>query len=114
MPRGSSDKSKLLVFVTKNGVFIRKISAVNLSISEVKSPSRLGYWIMMHYAKITILYVKVLKVDVINSVKQGVRGRSPHRFSGALSRAIGGPPNLTVKSNGVSFGGCTRGCHRLN
>ena len=114
MPRGSSDKSRLLVFVTKNGVFIRKISAVNLSISEVKSSSRLDYWILVLYGKLIILYVEVLKVDMINSVKQGVRGGSSHRFSGALSRAIGGPPILTVKSKGGSLGGSTRGYHRLN
>ena len=68
----------------------------------------------MHCGKFIILYVEVLKVDMINSVKQGVRGGPPHRFLGALTRAIGGPPILTVKSKGVSLGGCTRGSHKLN
>ena len=74
----------------------------------------LDYWILVLYGKLIILYVEVLKVDIINSVKQGVRGGSSHRFSGALSRAIGRPPILTVKSKGVSLGGCTRGSHKLD
>ncbi len=68
----------------------------------------------MHYGKFIIVYVGILKVDMFNSVKQGVRGGSPHRLLGALSRALGGPPILTVKSKGVSLGGCTRGYLRLN
>ena len=69
----------------------------------------------MHYAKFIIVYVGIFKVDMFNSVKQGVRGGSLHRLLGALSRAPGGPPILTVKSKGVSFlGGCTRGYLRLN
>ena len=63
----------------------------------------------MHYGKFIILYVEVLKVDMIASVKQGVRGGSPHRLSGALSRAIGGPPIWTVKSKGGSIGGVYSG-----
>ena len=58
----------------------------------------------MHYGKFIILHVEVLNFDMITSVKQGVRGGSPHRFSGALLRAIWGPPILTVKSKGVLRG----------
>ena len=67
----------------------------------------------MHYGKYIIVYVGILKVDMFNSVKQGVRGGSPHRLLGALSRAPGGPPILTVKSKGVSLGGCTRGVSQI-
>ena len=67
----------------------------------------------MHYGKFIIVYVGILKVDMFNSVKQGVRGGSPHRLLGALSRALGGPPILTVKSKGRSLWGVYSGVSQI-